>query len=125
CSNITYDAPKRQNGRGKKAMAMSPLSRLISIFKSVEGEENGNVAAELCRLKKHYKKAIEGLGKVLSRDTQAPARNPTTNRDTSGMVRRTKGTTCKGYDYYNPVRVTGVDMQHISGLEFVRLLRSR
>nr|GEU64416.1 hypothetical protein [Tanacetum cinerariifolium] len=50
------------------------------------------------------------LGKVLSRDTQAPARNPTTNRDTSGMVRRTKGTTCKGYDYYNPLREFGTSL---------------
>lgn len=113
---------------GKKAMAMSPLSRLISIYKSVEGmekdietylktaqqakkgEENGNVAAEMCCLKKHYKRAMEGLGKVVSRDTQAPARNPTINRDTSGMVRRTKGTTCKGYDYYNPLREFGISL---------------
>ncbi|GJS31556.1 hypothetical protein Tco_0492176 [Tanacetum coccineum] len=126
---------------GKKAMAMSSLCRLKSICKTVEGlkkdieihldtthkytkgEDNGKAAATLIRLKKRYEKAMKGLGKVLYGDTRSLACSPVIKRGVSGMVRRPKGTTCKGYDYYNPLKVeeyigVGYEYNCIFGLTY-------
>ncbi|GJY44188.1 40S ribosomal protein S13 [Tanacetum coccineum] len=112
---------------GKKAMAISYLSRLRSICNAVEGLTDSKVVYILSKyrhrnagltlqrsLQTSHDKTMKGLGEVLSQDTQpffSLDYNQTTNQDDwsnpspdfySGMVRRTNGTTCMGYDYYNP-----------------------